>query len=253
MLSNSKKTCTLRSIGSFKPMAISNSLWAFAKMGKVAPDILLNAIKEDSIGSFKPMAISNSLWAYATMGKAAPDVLLNAITEDNIKGFNSQNISNSLWAFAVMRKSLPLFLKDIPKLQYTPEDYHQLYLVSKFNNINWEIDLTPYREREGNISKSEISILNYIQKKIGDIPIDRQKFIETTASYVDGYIEYQGKKIIIQVDGPHHYYMGKLCSADIFMGFLLEREGYKVIRIKGEASGQEKDRMIQDLLNFIKN
>ena len=91
-----------------------------------------------------------------------------------------------------------------------------------------------------------------LQSKIKNVSFDRQKFIETTASYVDGYIEYHGKKIIIQVDGPHHYYMGELCSADVFMDLLLEREAYTVIRINASASVQEKDRIIENILNLLK-
>ncbi|CAO5677712.1 MAG: hypothetical protein NEHIOOID_00855 [Holosporales bacterium] len=94
----------------FNPQDIANSLWGFAKLGKKAPDALLQSITDENIGGFNAQNIANSLWALATLGQQAPDALLQSITDENIVGFNAQNIANSLWGFAKLGKQAPAAL-----------------------------------------------------------------------------------------------------------------------------------------------
>ncbi|CAO5678673.1 MAG: hypothetical protein NEHIOOID_00959 [Holosporales bacterium] len=91
----------------FSEQNIANSLWAFAKLDKQAPDALLQAITDENIGDFNAQGIANSLWALATLGQQVPDALLQSITDEKIHTFNAQGIANSLWAFAKRDKQAP--------------------------------------------------------------------------------------------------------------------------------------------------
>jgi hypothetical protein len=59
------------------PQGLSNSAWAFAKLGFSSP-ILFEALAEAALGkleAFTPQGLSNTAWAYATVGHYHPGLM----------------------------------------------------------------------------------------------------------------------------------------------------------------------------------
>lgn len=59
------------------PQGLSNSAWAFAKLGFSSP-ILFEALAEAAAGKlegFTPQGLSNTAWAYATVGHYHPGLM----------------------------------------------------------------------------------------------------------------------------------------------------------------------------------
>ena len=58
--------------GSFIPQDISNTLWAYATLGRAPLEDVLRGLEGRAVavaGSFIPQEISNTLWAYANLGR----------------------------------------------------------------------------------------------------------------------------------------------------------------------------------------
>jgi hypothetical protein len=101
----------------FNPQELSNTAWAFATAGHVAP-ALLNAIAAEAAGrvrEFNQQELTNTAWAFATAGHAAP-ALLDAIAveaTERVGDFNEQGLSNTAWAFATAGHAAPVLLDAI--------------------------------------------------------------------------------------------------------------------------------------------
>jgi hypothetical protein len=60
-------------------------------------------------GTFKQQDVSNTLLAYATMGREPEAELMRlqeGLAEDLADTFNTQGVSNTLWAYATMGRDL---------------------------------------------------------------------------------------------------------------------------------------------------
>jgi hypothetical protein len=90
----------------FQPLQIANILHITAKNGYqtcLLPELERRA--ESVAGEFKPQEVSNTLWAYATMGRKPGERLMGLLerrAEVISEDFNSQNVANTLWAYATM-------------------------------------------------------------------------------------------------------------------------------------------------------
>ena len=93
----------------FGAQAVSNTLWAFATLGYLPEDDLLDRVAlhaAATMATFRPQATSNTLWAMAKLGYAPPEELFVAAAaqiEADMGCSVPQDISNSLWAFATLR------------------------------------------------------------------------------------------------------------------------------------------------------
>ena len=90
-----------RRLGSCNAQELSNTAWAFAKMGH-APHSLFGAISAEvarrELRDFNTQNLCNTAWAFATAGHA-PQALLGAISAEvarrGLREFNAQDISNT--------------------------------------------------------------------------------------------------------------------------------------------------------------
>ncbi|KAJ1627376.1 hypothetical protein T492DRAFT_576900, partial [Pavlovales sp. CCMP2436] len=107
----------IQRIDTFHPQELVNTAWAFATLGKPAPQ-LFDAIARESkqrIGSFKPQELVNTAWAFATLGVLAPQ-LFDAIaraSKKRIGNLKPQGLANIAWAFATLNVRAPEFFDAI--------------------------------------------------------------------------------------------------------------------------------------------
>lgn len=86
---------------------LSNLAWAFATLELQGFDPLLLAIAREAvvqIGDFTEQNLSNTCWAYAKLG-LRHDPLIKAIADETLRKlpqFSSQGLSNTLWGFATL-------------------------------------------------------------------------------------------------------------------------------------------------------
>lgn len=85
---------------------------------------------------------------------------------------------------------------------------------------------------------SEQSVIDMLKKIFPKAIISAPYYVEELAKYVDVHLDLDGKKIIIETDGPTHYILSKQKSniATKFRNQLLEGLGYKVhcVRVKAK-------------------
>lgn len=86
---------------------LSNLAWAFATLELKGFDSLLLAIAREAvvqIGDFTEQNLSNTCWAYAKIG-LRHDPLIKAIADETLKKlpqYTAQGLSNTIWGFATM-------------------------------------------------------------------------------------------------------------------------------------------------------
>jgi hypothetical protein len=95
-------------MAAFKPQALANILWAYAKVGEQHPRLYNkfgnHVVQSDDLTVFKPQDIAIIVWAYAKVNTKHP-ALFKQI-EDPIVGFGGskpfipQNLANIVWAYA---------------------------------------------------------------------------------------------------------------------------------------------------------
>jgi hypothetical protein len=101
------------------PMDISNTVWAFATLGRRDAPNLFTAIDARAdwlVAKGKPQEIANTAWAFATLRRDAPK-LLAAIDERGAwlvrESKHPQDVSHTAWAFATLGKHAPTFFSAI--------------------------------------------------------------------------------------------------------------------------------------------
>ncbi|GLI64662.1 hypothetical protein VaNZ11_007990, partial [Volvox africanus] len=90
---------------------ISMVLWSLASLEPSPPPLewihrLTTQLPVSLFDSFPPQALSNSLWALARLGYQPPAVWLGAVagaSERRLESFTTPELVNLLWAFAVLR------------------------------------------------------------------------------------------------------------------------------------------------------
>ncbi|EFJ51245.1 hypothetical protein VOLCADRAFT_87862 [Volvox carteri f. nagariensis] len=98
---------TLDKLASFEPQGVSNTAWAFARLGFHSPQLFqaLSAAALHKIEGFTAQGLSNLAWAMATAGHVQPR-LFEALARHATSlapSFNAQNCSVTLWACATLR------------------------------------------------------------------------------------------------------------------------------------------------------
>jgi len=91
-------------IDDFGNQDLSNTSWAFAKLG-VANAMMMGAIGKKMITMVRdliPQDLANTAWAFATLGLPDSDLMDEILMEviAKVNDFATQNIANTAWAFA---------------------------------------------------------------------------------------------------------------------------------------------------------
>lgn len=98
--------CTLTPQASGCLQAVSNSLWAYAKLGYNPGREVLDAAVHRALHSlpqYTPQEVANTLWALATLEHHPGVQLLDASALQiarRIEQFSPQDTTNSVWAYA---------------------------------------------------------------------------------------------------------------------------------------------------------
>jgi hypothetical protein len=92
----------LSDLKSFKPQALSNTVWSYATADIRHPGLfkkVSNAIAElKDLQSFNPQNLSNTVWVQCTA---------NAIIElKDLKSFDPQILSNTVWKYATLNNTV---------------------------------------------------------------------------------------------------------------------------------------------------
>ena len=109
------------SLDYFKPQELSNTVWAFARIGVPNPELFKKVGDHiaglDSLEWFHPQDLSITAWAFATAGVSHPGLFKKIgdhVAELGSLGpFHSQALSNTAWAFATAGVSHPELFKKI--------------------------------------------------------------------------------------------------------------------------------------------
>ena len=97
----------------FNPQQITNTLWAFATLGRQPKDVLVAGLMTRALevqGGFNPQNIDNTLWAFATLARQPKDALLAGLMAQVLEvqgAFNPQNTVNTLWAVCLLSIEWP--------------------------------------------------------------------------------------------------------------------------------------------------
>ena len=94
----------------FRPQEIANSVWAVARLGQCAPD-LLAALADGAaaqVQDFTAQGLSNAVWGMATLGSVHAGLMaaVAGAVRQRVAEFNAQEVSNTLWAFAKLEPKL---------------------------------------------------------------------------------------------------------------------------------------------------
>ena len=100
--------------GTFKAQDVTNSLWAYATMGREpGAGLMMKQLErraEVVAGTFNAQDVANTLWAYATMGRAPGAGLMQVLAgrAEAVAGtFNAQDVASTLWAVSVFSTFRP--------------------------------------------------------------------------------------------------------------------------------------------------
>mmetsp|Transcript_81887 Transcript_81887/g.144557 ORF Transcript_81887/g.144557 Transcript_81887/m.144557 type:complete len:390 (+) Transcript_81887:145-1314(+) len=135
-----------KKINEYGPQDLSNTAWAYAKLG-IVHYTMLGSISADvikKISQFTPQNLANTAWAWATL--AVHDVpLLQAITIEAVAKraeFTAQNFGNTAWAFAAFT------VEDAPLMQAISQQAMQKMEQYDLQALTWlaDFDLSCQKE-----------------------------------------------------------------------------------------------------------
>jgi very-short-patch-repair endonuclease len=216
----------------FDPQAMSNLMWAFAKLG-VSPDTALaEAMSVEAVSrnkDFKPQEIANLMWAFAT-AKVQPDAaLVEAMSVEAMsrsKDFDPQAISNLMWAFATLgvRPDAALVEAMFNKLSAGDVDteldvehkmqLHQFFLfnsllpdpsdVSSLSDLAAECKAAFIASSSTDTHTSALQhhVTHALRRLVSEDVLEEQ-VLEDSGFSVD--MRLAGTRVVVEVDGPTHY------------------------------------------------
>ena len=219
----SKHIVALDNLWNYLPQALSNIVWAYATAGETHP-LLFQKLADVAIArrrEFDSQSIANLLWAYATVGQM--ELHLFASFAPAAKLFlskcNCQNIAIIAWAYAVVNvNDSSLFDTDfINTCQTKKDDFGQANLSQLHQWQLWQdelksgINLPPaLREKCFQAFVTRVPrpsrFQNDVISELLSIGLNPKEEVLTPNGYrIDALVEVNGKRVCIEVDGPHHF------------------------------------------------
>jgi very-short-patch-repair endonuclease len=252
-------------VDQFDQQALANIFYAHGQLGvalpkdfaavwyKAATSRLLSADRADQ---FDQQALANIFYAHGQLGvalpkdfaavwyKAATSRLLSA---DRADQFDQQALANIFYAHGLLEiKPTTELLACIKKLDIDSlsiEGAHMVYLTIKALRLELQFSagtkfakvLEASRGLKPTTSKFQDSVISSLKRlNLQDITkIETELFIECISSPCDIYFELNGKKIIVEADGPTHYLADgmTLNPPTLLKSRILVKQGYIVIRV----------------------
>eukprot|EP00581_Thalassiosira_minuscula_P000389 CAMPEP_0183742790 /NCGR_PEP_ID=MMETSP0737-20130205/64880_1 /TAXON_ID=385413 /ORGANISM="Thalassiosira miniscula, Strain CCMP1093" /LENGTH=720 /DNA_ID=CAMNT_0025978383 /DNA_START=841 /DNA_END=3004 /DNA_ORIENTATION=- len=263
----------LNSLRAFKPQDYSNIVWAYATAQESHPK-LFKKIADAAVtkkNEFSSQQISNTLWAYATNGHIDEHLYqsLALSAAELVDKFNSQGASNVAWAYAVSNVPAPtLFGQNFidccmeKQDEFTQEQLSQLHQWSLWQQeLNSNISLSSTLQEkcfEAFISQVfhpsalQDDVISHLSS-IGLQPVE-EKLLQT-GYRLDAFMEVNGNKIGIEVDGPFHF-LGRKPTGNTILKRrqITNLEGIQVVSVpywewdKLKRDSNEKQKYLRSLL-----
>jgi very-short-patch-repair endonuclease len=238
-------------LNNFNPIELSSSMFAFGERGIKPSSAFLSAWLETAtlkLKDFPPQDLVKSLYGLSQLSYIKRSFQTHWIASANSKlnDFNAQSLSLSLYSFALLKKDpgkdfLIKVRDSYIQRQSQEEDYksaHQVFYACKYFNLEYTISKKAkkaIRDQQLLSSSLQEQVTRAIQNLFPSLPLYSEHWIEDICSPVDICIPL--KKLIIEVDGPHHFikfiHIEKLQQKpkDALKDELLMRSGWIVKRI----------------------
>jgi very-short-patch-repair endonuclease len=220
----------------FNPQNIANLVWAFATSG-VSPDVaVVQAMSSAAVSKskdFDAQAIANLMWAFATAG-VSPDVAvvqaMSSAAVSKSKDFKPQAIANLMWAFATAGVSpdaalVRAMLEKLSADALDPEGRMQLHQYFLFNSLSAQPSdvsslsifaaeckevFVAYSSSSTHTSKLQKDVARALRRLVSEEVLEEQ-VLEDSGFSVDARLA--GTRVVVEVDGPHHYLRGATAEA----------------------------------------
>ena len=215
----------VRRLRDFKPQHLSKMAWAYAKAGHSAPALLdaIAAAAAPQLHRFYPQNLASTAWAFATAGRSAP-MLLEAIATEaapRLADFPPQHLVHLAWAFAAAdATSHELFdsqhrfveLCDAAAQSLGPSDFEQLHQwqlwLEERETPAWPPLSKPLAARcRASFSGGEPSpMLQRVIAALTSLGLQPRQKVRTPLGYVvDAVVEFEGREVAVEVDGPSRF------------------------------------------------
>jgi hypothetical protein len=217
----------LDSLSSFKPQELSNIVWAYTKANVQHSDLFKKVgtaiMQLDHLTAFDPQALSNTVWAFASADIQYPGLFQRVGYEivelDDFIEFDPQALSNIAWSYAVANVDVPAVFDDV----FTKAllDKQNEFIVDALRQLYqwhlWQTKEMSYCGLPGvlydrcyqafiNSDESVSDLQEDVVKELALIGLNPVNDFHTESGYkLDALIEFDDKKVGIEVDGPSHF------------------------------------------------
>jgi len=224
-LFNKIEKVALSRLHEFNSREITNMVWAYAKVGYSSPELFDKFAKLalPRLHEFSSRDIANTVWAHAAIDHSAPE-LFNKIAEvalHRLREFNSQSISNTLWAYSASNCVSNIEFSSHPRVLHL--------VVSLFNMFNeeelcqlhqwnlWGREVLGENLLPMDLSEHCLTVFSSVEMlpsklhhdvvcKLHEIGVPlREKVPLKTGYSIDILLNYHGKNIAVEVNGPSRY------------------------------------------------
>ena len=208
----------------FIPQQLSNIVWAYAT-AKESHQALFQKLSDAAIkrqNEFtEPQHIANFLWANATSGQIDQNLFSSLVpaVKANLGKCTEQNLANIAWSYAVANVDAPSVFNDdfinacIEKEnEFNLDELTQLYQWQLWQEeIKSSVSLPSslqqkcydaFISEDPNPSKLQDDVIS----QLSSMGLELEEEVLTKSGYrLDAFVEVNGKKIGIEVDGPTHF------------------------------------------------
>ncbi len=242
---NAWQSAAVDGIRNFNSQDLANSIYAFGVLGIKPSAEFLNAWQSAAVAgirNFNPQNLANSIYAFGVLGLKPSAEFLNAwqsSAEAGIRNFNSQDLANCIYALMLMQKVFDVRGFDNDKVMLFVNLLKSKADLSLEEKMVLGTALFVYCKEKINspsshVTKSEFQTKVYSSVKSLCPNVEEEKYFPEIGVSVDVYLEINGKKVVIQADGPIHYFDGtkEETPRTKFNTYLLEKYcGCEVLRI----------------------
>jgi hypothetical protein len=205
------------------------------------------------VGEFNQQALANTAWAFATAGHAAPS-LFDAIAAEaasRVGEFNPQGLTTTAWSFAVAdtlsSAALAEFFGhafsrrcDVLAGSFADEELSQLHqwwlwYASERGQTTELFSQELLQRCRGAFLAREAQPSN-LQRQVGStlssLELDPQEEVRTEEGYsLDYVVEWRGRQVAIEVDGPSHFVGRKPTGATMLKRRQLHHLGWRLVSV----------------------
>jgi hypothetical protein len=242
-------------VGEFTSQELANTAWAFISAAHAAP-ALFDAIAAEAaprLGEFSSRNLSNTAWAFATAGHAT-QALFDAIAAEagpRLGEFNPQDLTSTAWSFAVADT-----LSSVALAEFFGHDFGRRcdVLAGSFSDEQlsqlhqWWLWYASERGQTTELLRHELlqrcrmafsateARPSNLQRQVGStlssLGLDPQEEVWIEVGYsLDFVVEWRGRQVAIEVDGPSHFVKRKPTGATMIKHRQLRHLGWRLVSI----------------------